>query len=772
MDEKTGASGDEPIEYGLHTPMPGGSSYDIVWDEERVTVYLPPIGMTIDRFPDLVTGKESRQLVPCEILGADLPIEKQKWKRVGYPKDWKKWRREEKKLQRTDPFYVHPDAEAFRVMNWTRRINGCWQAIGNRNGKPTEYIYLPGQYWHFISWWDQDFGIPEFRISNWEVYLHLCWTYDNPFTYGMALAGNRRGTKTSISMHHMFELPSRMKNGKAGMQAQTKNDAKNKFTESLVYGFLRQPDFFKPKYDTSNQFKTEIAFIKRLNKETADQDSDDLDSSILGGRIDYRETKFGSYDGYKMHRSSFEEPGKWEEEDVDKTLRTIIPCMREGNAKLGCTFLPTTIEDMEKGGAQFIKIAEDSRPSLMKKNENGRTATDIVFMYQPAYKNYIFDEYGRAVIEDPSPNEKVYGIDGKRILKGAKSELLANRAAKAHNHQAWVEEVRKYSFTWEEAKMMDTSSSPFNVDILQKRLQSLESARAYPFVVGNFDWETKKDGEVMFTRDDVAGRWKLHLNPDRYGDYFDGSKKITNNVGVEMFEGKKFFFPKNNRLWRLGTDPIRYNKTDDPRSSKAGAYLWYKFDPAKDMNKPISEWVSHNFIAEYLIRPDEFEIFGEDMIKACRYFGCSILPEPNVNNLQQHFDARGYGRFILYRKDFGEEVIPKQTSVTNDYKGLESNDHIVDAYVSRLISFVNKHGQRIHFPKLCEQMISFTPKTRTKHDAVVGAGYAILAGDAVIEDPVEEVEEAKQAWFHMYDENGKESDIAETAEIGNFLDGY
>lgn len=754
--------------------MPDGSIYQYKWDDEVIDIHLPPVGYTIDRIPDPKTGIESRQLIPCEILNAELPIPDQKWKRIPLPKDWKKWRKQEKLNNRTDPNYVHPEAEKFRIMNWTRRINGCWMALGNKNGKPTEYYYLPGQYWHFLSWWEQDFGYPDFRTSNWEVYLTLCWSYDHELVAGLAMAGNRRGSKTSISMHHMFELPSRMKNGMAGMQGQTKLDAKNKFTQSLVYGFRRQPDFFKPKHDKSNQFKTNISFTPRSKSSNTNEEDDD-DFTFLGGVIDYRETKSGSYDGFKLHRDALEEPAKWEEEDVDKTVNVIIPCLKDGDDFIGKLFMPTTIEDFGAGGSQFIDIAEGSRPSLMKKNANGRTNTNIVFIHQPAYKNFIFDEYGRPIVEDPKPDEIVISNKGKRVFKGAKTRILENREAKRHNYKDYVEEVRKYSFTWDEAKMMDTANSPFNTEILEARRVKLESAKSLPYVMGNFNWVDEKDGDVEFVRDDIAGRWAVHLNPDKYGHYFDGDKRITNRVGFEHYEGEKMWFPKNSKKFRIGTDPIRYNKTDDARASKAAAHVWYPYDPDVDFKKPIDEWVSHNFIAQYLIRPNEFEIYAEDMIKACRYYGCHILPEPNVTNLEQHFISRNYGRFILYRGNFDDTQVQKK-NVNDNAKGLDSNDYIVDAYVRRLISFVIRHGHRILFPDLCKQMIKFTIKERTKWDCVVSAGYSIMAGDASVPEYIDDgngegAEEAAR-WFQARDGgDGKAVDVTDSDEVSDYFAG-
>src|SRR5690606_12727279 len=106
--------------------------------KEVITIYLPPVGYTIDRMPNPETGVPTYDLVPCEILGEDLPVEEQKWRRPKLPNQWWQWRREEIRQQQVDKHWVHPEAEKFLAREWKRRINGCWQAIGNRNGKPTE----------------------------------------------------------------------------------------------------------------------------------------------------------------------------------------------------------------------------------------------------------------------------------------------------------------------------------------------------------------------------------------------------------------------------------------------------------------------------------------------------------------------------------------------------------------------------------------------------------------------------------------------------------
>lgn len=746
--------------YGLHTPIPKGSSYKIQWDDETIEVHIPPVGYTINRIPDPQTGIVPLDIVPCEILFKDLPLEQQKWTRTRLPKEWSQWRKEERIQQKSDAAYVHPDADRFRQQEWTRRINGVWIAIGNRNNFPTEYFYLPGPYYHFLNWWRQDFGYADFRIPQWEVYLAMCWGYDHPKVHGLMLSSNRRFGKTGISMHHLFEMPSRVRAAKAGLQGQTRKDAREKFETGLIYGFLSQPDFFKPRWDTGSGLTKELSFRPPISRgKNAIEQLDDYDEkSGLWSKIDYRETKSGSYDGYKLHRYSMEEPGKWEEEDVYKTIRVVVPSTIEPPDKIGFIFAPTTIEDIDKGGKEFIEAFEDSRPSKMLSNPNGQTTSRLVSIFVPAYKGYIFDEYGRAVIDDPRPGEVLIDSKGKPIKYGAKTILLQNRESVKHDQQLYVDEVRKFPFSWDEAKMMDSANSPFNTMVLTARLSKLESMRSLPFIYGNFEWVNGEvDGDVEFVRNDHGGRWQFHYYPDKYGDYFEGDNRVTNRVGYELFEGKKVWFPKNNKMFRMGTDPIRYDKTDDPRASKAAAHVYYKFDPAKDLHKPLNEWISENFIAFYFVRPNEFEIYGEDMIKACRFFGCSVLPEANVKNLEQYFVGRGHGRFIIYRKDFDETVIER--TLNDGFKGLESRDAIISAGISRKIAWINKHGHRMLFPDHVKQCINFRVKDRTKFDAVVSGYYTLLAVDAELDDPISHEDVKPEVIFPMFSADGDRSTL-------------
>lgn len=753
--------------YSLCTQMPGGPTYAITYDDQRITINLPPVGYTIDRIPNPETGEASFNLVKCEILYHNLPPDKQKWTRTELPKDWEKWRTEEKEAQKTNPRFIHPKCDKFRRQEWTRRINGVWMAIWDPSQNKVEYVYMPGFGYFIHNWWMQDFGYPKFRFVYLKVYYALQYAEDHPKIHGVTMSTNRRFGKTSIAFGWQFEFCSRTYSARGGMQAQIKNDAKEKWDNCMVYGWKRLPDFFTPKYDYNLQ--NELKFIKPVLAKDADQIVRD-ETSELGGTINFRETKATSYDGKKLHRYIMEEPGKWAEEDVYKTLRTIVPCTMElgSDAKIGLIFAPTTIEDLNAGGYEFIDMFEESFPALMEKNEDGKTTSNIIALFIPAYEGYLFDAYGRSIIDDPPPGVVVYDENGKpqKEAIGAKRKILASRKKYEKDRQKYAEQVRKFPFTWSEAKMMADQESPFNLEILMRRFNELNAMPRQLYIMGNFNWVNGiRDGEVEFVRDDIGGRWAMGILFDKDGGIFEDSAQILNKVGVEHRDGKAFYYPRNNRMFSIGTDPIRYGRSDDPRSSKAGAYVFYKFDPNVDglsLSAAVAAGTakSYNFIAEYFYRPDEFSIYGEDMIMACRYFGCSISAEDNIESLRQHFDNRGYGMFVAYKANFGTETLMRGEKEA--WKGLKSDEEVIHQYVSRLVSFVLKHGQRILFPTLIKQMMSFTIKDRTKFDAVVGAGYSLLGAEMVVPDYENETQTTVTRYFPQYSQEGTKSRVIES----------
>lgn len=757
---------------GLHQPIPGGSEYYIEFDgpkqREKITIYIPPVGFTIDRIQNPETGVPSFQLIKCEILGEDLPIEKKKWIKPQLPRDWEKYRNEEKRQNKLGNDWVHSDAEKFRSQEWNRRVNGHWQALGNRNGKPPEYVYIPPSAYLYFAWWNPDFGYPTFRLVYLKTFYALQWAEDHPKVNGIVLSTYRRHGKTAIAGCWTVDKPSMMQYGYGGMQGQAGKKALEFFDINLMQPFrrLEEIDFFQPKYDRAASQKSQLLFTDpapRSDKKVIKNNFLNVDEDKrkpLGGRIGCATSSETSLDGRKMHRIWLDEPGKWERTDVLKTVLKYVPCTVDDlRRKIGLLFVPSTVEEMGKGGQEFVDLFEKSVPSLMVKNKNGKTATSLVSIFIPAYEGVVFDEYGRSVITDPEPGVICLDEGGRQITEGAKTFLTNERASKETEDDK-VEEIRKYPWSWHEAKMTSAMNCKFPAQKLLKRLEELSAMPRMPFIRGNYEWVSEVDGDVEWRADEVNGRFQVAWHPDFEGGMKEASKKIINNVGFEWDEnihGQKIkqWHPLNDHLFAAGGDPISYkDKGKEKRLSNGGAHVFRKYDPSADQFRKIEDWESYNYVVQYLFRPPVFEEYQEDMIKMVRFWGCSINAEDNVQALRQAFDNRGYGRFILFRRDFQDKSLMGAGDMD---RPIRSNDEVINSYTRALNTFFYRHVHRMPFPEPLTQGLQFDPSDTQKYDAIVSCGYTLMAVErftapSEVEDPLPVSE-----LFSMYNQSGNRS---------------
>ncbi len=59
----------------------------------------------------------------------------------------------------------------------------------------------------------------------------------------------------------------------------------------------------------------------------------------------------------------------------------------------------------------------------------------------------------------------------------------------------------------------------------------------------------------------------------------------------------------------------------------------------------------NHFFLEYISRPQTAEIFFEDVLMACVFYGMPILAENNKPRLLYYFKRRGYRGFSINRPD-------------------------------------------------------------------------------------------------------------------------
>lgn len=292
----------------MYYPYEGGTTKKIRYDDNEYEVYVPPVGY-VPVFPkkeDGTTDYEDFENVTLEqrpILNSFKEAAQQKWERPEPPSNWKSLLKEEARLQEQNKNAFVRDAQKFRNKMWDMRLHGCWIMVC---GEP---VYLTGMHFYHLNR-KFDFGYPDFRFVDIDIFYLLQWVIENPNCYGLMLATLRRFGKTAILGTFLTEYITRNANKYAGMQAQTKEDAKEQFELVVVYPWKWDYPFWRPKYDQSGTQKSEIYFKPTPKKGRNGADLEEGDEEALYSVVNYRDAGALAYDGRKLHRYGREESGK------------------------------------------------------------------------------------------------------------------------------------------------------------------------------------------------------------------------------------------------------------------------------------------------------------------------------------------------------------------------------------------------------------------------------------------------------------------------------
>ncbi|MEJ7827161.1 MAG: hypothetical protein WKF91_03170, partial [Segetibacter sp.] len=602
----------------MHLKIKDGSVTNI----QGLDCWLPPVGYVLN----ILTGNLEKRA----IISMSSKKSEQYWQREPLP-DWYKRREgaEESKKQ-IDPEYFDPEMEKYRSQEWDRRLNGVWVMM---NGKA---VYLTGLYYMYLQWWHIDIGYPKFRIPDLEYYYFLQYCIEDPECMGMAEITKRRFGKTFRCGLFLYEYPSRMEEAYSGLQSKTGADAKKVFSKAIIKPFKKLPRFFRPEYDMSGGItpKSELRFqttnVKGKKAEAT------LDVEELGSLIDFQSAEVVAYDGQKLHRYVADECGKVKDIDVYDRHDVARYCILDDEGKIiGKMLYTTTVEEMEAGGAAFFKLWKDSDQA--NKGENERTPSGLYRFFMPAHRTRNFDAYG-------------YPDEEKTL-----DAILADRKSIEHNPRALSARKRKEPLTEAEAFRIDGSKCMFNSELLNNRIDFLNSNEVTER--GNFQWEGGvKDSKVVWVKS-KNGRWEI---PRGF------SMENPNNV---IKRGNNFL-PGNKLKFVSGVDPYDHDVTqDDSRASKAASFVLKKYNPLA-----ISDPFNKAFVCKYSFRQKMASMMYDDILMQCVFFGCPLLYESNKPGIKKHFNVRGYGFFLIHLPGYEDTGIPstpqnKQTlaEVTEEY---------------------------------------------------------------------------------------------------------
>ena len=632
--------------------------------------------------------------------------EEQYWERTEYPKeldriksvfDWDKYPRDFK-----EKWYDYIDEE-FR-----RREEGYWF---HNNGVLT---YITGTHYMYLQWSKIDIGAPDFRESNRLFYIFWEACKADTRCYGICYLKNRRSGFSFMASAELVNQATISSDSRYGILSKTGADAKKMFTDKVVPISVNYPFFFKPIQDGMDRPKTELAYrvpASKFTRRKLEVNEQLPELQGLDTTIDWKNTGDNSYDGEKLKILAHDESGKWERPDnILNNWRVTKTTLRLGSRIVGKCMMGSTSNALDKGGNNFKKLYNNS--DVTRRNRNGQTSSGLYSLFIPmewSYEGYI-DSHGIPVFD--TPKKPIRGIDGFPIDIGV-VEHWDNEAEGLKKDQDSLNEFyRQFPRTEKHAFRDETKESLFNLVKIYEQIDYNEELNNKSNVTqGSFMWENGiKDTRVVFSPH-PNGRFLISWIPP---------KKLQNNIIIKN-SGK---CPGNDHMGAFGLDSYDISGTVDGKGSNGALHGLTKFS--------MEDAPPNHFFLEYIARPQTAEIFFEEILMALVFYGMPILAENNKPRFLYYLKRRGYRGFSINRPD---KIWNKLSVTEKEIGGIpNTSEDIKQAHAAAIESYIEEHVGKsengygdMYFQKTLEDWAQFNINNRTKHDASISSGLAVMA---------------------------------------------
>ena len=673
-----------------------------------------------------------------DVYKSSNKIENQRWQVLDYPSELNKiktvydWN--ERPIAFKEKYYDYINKE------FVRREEGYWYY---NKGIPT---YITGSHYMYLQWTKIDVGHADFRESNRLFYIFWEACKADSRCYGLCYLKNRRSGFSFMASSDTVNQATISRDARFGILSKSGADAKKMFTDKVVPISINYPFFFKPIQDGMERPKTELSYkvpSKRLTRNSIKETTEDLQAG-LDTTIDWKNTGDNSYDGEKLKLLVHDESGKWERPDnILNNWRVTKTTLRLGRRIVGKCMMGSTSNALDKGGENFKKLYEAS--DVNKRNRNGQTSSGLYSLFVPMEWNYegYIDSYGLPIFD--TPKKPVKGIDGEEIDIGVISHWENEVEGLKDDQDGLNEYYRQFPRTEKHAFRDEAKESLFNLTKIYEQIDYNEDLRNTNVVTqGNFQWEGGiKDTRVIFVPN-KNGRFLVSWVPpialqNRYN--------IKNNTK----------YPGNEHCGAFGCDSYDISGTVDGKGSKGSLHGLTKFS--------MEDVPPNLFFLEYISRPQTADIFFEDVLMALVFYGMPILAENNKPRLLYYIKRRGYRGYSMNRPD---RTMNKLSTTEREIGGIPNSSEdikqahaaAIEDYIENHVGLLNEGYGNTYFQRTLEDWAKFNINNRTKHDASISSGLAIMACNKHRYSPVAKRTISKVSLgFRKYNNTGVNSKI-------------
>lgn len=635
------------------------------------------------------------------------------------PKNKQMWQRHEEYLNwdwNTDPklgdvWYRNPaEVQLAWYEEEIERLNfGEWIMI---NGEPTyfnKYCYFFHQ-WHTL----QEGIYPSYRDTSLEFFRFNEAVDEDPFTLGICGIKGRRLGMSSMAASIQLLICLLEENNLHGIVSKTGVDAKELYY-MIKFSLENLPPFLMP--DMRNIGEKELFFntpaqrVSKNNASTAMQKAKGLNN-----RAGWLPTAENSYDGRRLRTLILDEAAKYEEADISKLFAKISETLVTGASVVGKVLMFSTVNAMDKGGANFKSIWDDS-DHVDGKDDMGQTASRLKRFFIEGYRGVMgyIDQYGNSIVETPTPEQTEYlktVIDpstGKPACPnpyiGAKAYRESRRKAMSKDPEKLAEEIRKFPFTWREVFKSASNQCYFNVTDIQNQIEKVdeemltlgrdpekeENGRRGTFVM-------MPNGRVQFIDDPKGMCYVLELLPENESNQF------------EIIKGRQS--PSNRAYGAGGLDTFAHAKKAGDGGSDACLIIWKRYSSVSPDNSGMP-------VAMFLGRPNRKADFHRVIANMCIYYGVRFLGERAPTDWCDWFEENKLEDYMVVtqRKSDGEKVYglsPQDKQAREEHLTLQVESSYFD-------------HNKIRFKRLLKDRLNFDIDNRTDYDAMMAAGMATMA---------------------------------------------
>lgn len=567
-------------------------------------------------------------------------------------------------------------------------------------------IWIPPNYYFALQYGKAGSSDMEFRIKRLKHVYFKIRARLNKGCKGTLTVKNRGDGETTMAIHDGFWecLDGNMETGQIGIQSKTRADAKNPCWGYVQTLWQSLPVWFKNDlcgdFDSKENIAEKMQWQRNANEKTNTKARNILFTFYPSGT---------SMDGkHDMKKCILDEICKWEEKSTFYDVFTnyskfIMP----GFQRRGMFDMFSSPADTQcKSNTEVYALWKDSDPEEL--TNNGTTKSRIHRWYSDPLEGIAgaYDKYG-----DADPEEILEFIMAERA-KMPKDKLFA--------------EVRGYPLNEEE--MFGSSEGAYlwdnkkgivarNLFLVGRKFKDTKTNEPIN-IWGVHEWKDGiPDTEVIFRMSDSS---EFNLEDARVCYSYLPLPQEKDPLKYKNIDGWPKPIPPKIPMNCIGVDPYDYRRTVGTVISN-GAMINQKFLDIYGtgiVNCPTMI---------YSCRPQNPEIFYEDVLKAAVFNRAMVQVESKNKNIINHFEDRGYMDWMLSKR--GE---PQNSAIKGDAPSGGKN-----TFLSEIITLLNAitntplEGEKYllelnWFAPLLQDLIDFDKDNTHKSDMTMAWGQSLL----------------------------------------------